>query len=158
MRRYRFISKRRPVVLTEICGRPIRMGLVMNRPLRLTIAIAAMGLLASACTGPQAGAPTKTDLLAQAGFVRKDANTEERLAALKMLPPHQFVLRNSNGSVKYMYADPTVCACIYVGGQRDYDRYRQMMAARVSQDQLRAILSNAPLPAGAGLSGGSFSR
>ena len=60
-------------------------------------------------------------------------------------------MRNSNGSVKYMYADPNVCGCIYVGGQRAYDQYRQMVGARVQADQVRAILSTAPLPGEQGL-------
>ena len=110
-----------------------------------------IALLAAACANPEAAAPTKADLLEQAGFVRRDVNTQERLAALKVLPPHQFVIRNSNGSVKYMYADPNVCDCIYVGGQRAYDQYRQMMATRVQDAQIRAILSTAPLPGESGL-------
>lgn len=108
-------------------------------------------LLAAACANPEAAAPPKDDLLAQAGFVRRDVNTEERLAALKVLPPHQFVMRNSNGSIKYMYADPNVCGCIYVGGQRAYDQYRQMMVSRVQEDQIRAILSTTTLPGESGL-------
>ncbi len=100
----------------------------MNRPCRVRIVMAGIALLAAGCANSSAEAPTKDDLLAQAGFVRRDANTQERLAALKVLPPHQFVMRNSNGSIKYMYADPSVCDCIYVGGQRAYDEYRKMMA------------------------------
>ena len=109
-------------------------------------------LLAAACANPEAAAPTKDDLLAQAGFVRRDVNTQERLAALKVLPPHQFVMRNSNGSIKYMYADPNVCGCIYVGGQRAYDQYRQMMVSRVQEAQIRAILSTTTLPGESGSS------
>ncbi|HUC09005.1 MAG TPA: hypothetical protein VL985_01120 [Stellaceae bacterium] len=125
----------------------------MTRSLRVIVASTGMALLAAACANSQAEAPTTADLLAQAGFVRRDVNTEERLAALRMLPPHQFVMRNSNGSVKYMYADPNVCGCIYVGGQRDYDQYRQMMTSRVKAAQIRAIVSTAAIPAGAGLVG-----
>jgi hypothetical protein len=50
-----------------------------------------------------------------------------------------------------MYADPTACGCIYVGGQRAYDQYRQTMTSQVSQERLRAILSTAPLPGESGL-------
>ena len=125
----------------------------MNRSLRFGVAMTGMALLAAACANSQAEAPTTADLLAQAGFVRRDVNTQERLAALRVLPPHQFVVRNSNGSVKYMYADPNVCDCIYVGGQADYDRYRQIMVSRVNEAQIRAIVSTAAIPAGAGLVG-----
>ena len=108
-----------------------------------------MAFLAAACADPEA--PNNGDLLAAAGFVQRKADTPERIAALKSLPPHQFVMRNSNGSVKYMYADPIACNCIYVGGQLAYNQYRQKMAGQVSDDQIRAILSNTPLPGESGL-------
>src|SRR5271165_4627914 len=123
----------------------------MNRSCRLGIVVTGIAFLAGACARSPDEAPTKGDLLAQAGFVRRDVNTQERLAALKVLPPHQFVMRNSNGSVKYMYADPNVCGCIYVGGQRAYDQYRQMMASRLQDAQIRAILSTSTLPGESGL-------
>ncbi len=115
------------------------------------VAIVGIALLAAACANSDEAAPTAGDQLAEAGFVRRQADSPQRIAALKSLPPHHFVLRNSNGSVKYLYADPTACACIYAGGQRAYDQYRQNMAGTVPPDQLRAILSNAPLPGEEGL-------
>lgn len=123
----------------------------MNRSLHRTIAATGIALLIAACANSEAGAPGQGGLLAEAGFVRRDADMPDRIAALKALPPHQFVLRNSNGSVKYMYADPTECDCIYVGGQRAYDQYRQKMASRVPDAQIRAILSTTPLPGESGL-------
>jgi hypothetical protein len=124
----------------------------MIRSSHWTIALTGAALVLAACATSNAEAPpTNGDLLAQAGFVRRDADTPDRVAALRTLPPHQFVLRNSNGSVKYMYADPTVCGCIYVGGQRAYQQYRQMMAGQVQADQIRAILSTSPLPGESGL-------
>ena len=110
-----------------------------------------MTFLAAACANSEAEAPANGDMLAAAGFVQRKADTPERIAALKSLPPHQFVMRNSNGSVKYMYADPIACNCIYVGGQLAYNQYHQKMAGRVSDDQIRAILSNTPLPGESGL-------
>ena len=123
----------------------------MNRPRQWAIAMTGTALLAAACAASQAESPAQNDLLAQAGFVRRAVDSQERLAALKVLPPHQFVVRKSSGSVKYMYADPNVCECIYVGGQRAYNQYRQMMASRVQDTQIRAILSTAPLPGEQGL-------
>jgi hypothetical protein len=43
----------------------------------------------------------KLDLLEQAGFGRRTADTPDRVAALKAVAPHQFVTRMSNGSFKY---------------------------------------------------------
>jgi hypothetical protein len=123
----------------------------MDRCSRFAVALTGITFLVAACADSEAGAPGRDSLLAEAGFVRRDADTPERMAALKALPPHQFVLRNSNGSVKYMYADPIACGCIYVGGQRAYDQYRQTMTSQLSQEHLRAILSTAPLPGESGL-------
>jgi hypothetical protein len=116
-----------------------------------TIGIIGFALFVAACANSAPEAAATGDLLAEAGFVQRKANSPERIAALKSLPPHRFVIRNSNGSVKYLYADPIACDCIYVGGQRAYDQYRQKMAGQVSGDQLRAILSTAPLPGESGL-------
>ncbi|HTV44047.1 MAG TPA: hypothetical protein VMF05_01920 [Stellaceae bacterium] len=116
---------------------------------RSSYSMVAIALVTASCANP-AAAPTG-DLLVEAGFVERKADSPERVAALHALPPHEFVLRDSNGSVKYMYADPIACNCIYVGGQRAYDQYRRSMAGRVGNDQLRAILSTAPLPGEAGL-------
>jgi hypothetical protein len=115
------------------------------------VAIIGTALLAAACANSDGAPPTTGDQLAEAGFVRRQADSPQRIAALKSLPPHQFVLRNSNGSVKYLYADPIGCDCIYVGGQHAYDQYRQKMAGTVPTDQLRAILSTTPLPGEEGL-------
>jgi hypothetical protein len=115
------------------------------------VVVTGIALLVAACMNSETEAPNREDLLAASGFVERKADTPERIAALRSLPPHQFVMRNSNGSVKYMYADPIACNCIYVGGQRAYDQYRQKMAGRVPDNQVRAILSTAPLPGESGL-------
>lgn len=115
------------------------------------LAVTGVAAFATACANPEPEAAAQNDLLAEAGFVQRRADTPERMAALKTLPPHQFVIRNSNGSVKYMYADPVACDCIYVGGQRAYNQYSRKMVSLNSSAQIRAILSTAPLPGESGL-------
>ena len=124
----------------------------MNRSLyRARLAIGA-ALLGAACASTGAVVSEKEDMLASAGFVSKKADNAARMATLKSLPPHQFATKNINGRTSYLYADPTVCGCIYVGDQNAYDRYRQNMATRqtATDDQIRAILSNSPLPGESG--------
>jgi hypothetical protein len=123
----------------------------MNGSSHWAVAIIGLGLGVAACANSDLEPATPGDQLAAAGFVQRKADSPERIAALKSLPPHQFVLRNSNGSVKYLYADPIACDCIYVGGQSAYNQYRQKMAGVLPADQLRAILSTAPLPGEEGL-------
>ena len=82
----------------------------------------------------------KEDSLAAAGFILRPANTPERVAMLKRLPPNRFVRRVHGDEVHYVYADPIVCGCLYVGSQQAYaqyvrDRQQQQIA---DQQQLAA--------------------
>ena len=117
------------------------------------LALALGAALLAACANTGGAVSEKEDLLASAGFAPKKADTAARMASMKALPPHQFVTRTRKGRTLYLYADPTVCGCIYVGDQNAYNQYRQQMAARqtATDNQIRAILSTAPLPGEEGL-------
>ena len=78
----------------------------------------------SACESPQQMVTQKEDHLAAAGFVLKPASTPQRIAMLNKLPAHHFVRRIHGDTVSYVYADPTVCGCLYVGDQAAYGRYQ----------------------------------
>jgi hypothetical protein len=65
----------------------------------------------------------KEDSLAAAGFILRPANTPERIAMLKRLPPNRFLRREKGDVVHYVYADPIVCSCLYVGTQQAYAQY-----------------------------------
>jgi hypothetical protein len=121
-------------------------------PYRAPVLFAA-ALLAAACANTGTATSEREDMLAEAGFALKKANTPQRIATLKALPPHRFVQRGTGGGAKYFYGDPTLCGCIYVGDQNAYDRYRQNMAARqtATDEQIRSVLSSAPLPGESGL-------
>jgi hypothetical protein len=125
----------------------------MDKPsYRFALAVGA-ALTAAACANPGTVVSEKEDMLESAGFVPKKANTAARMASLKSLPPNQFVARTVKGTPSYLYADPVVCGCVYIGDQKAYDQYRQNMAARqtATDAQIRAILSTAPLPGEEGL-------
>jgi hypothetical protein len=82
-----------------------------------------IGALA-ACQTQQQIVSAREDNLAAAGFIVRPANTPERQAMLKRLPPHQFVQRVNGGVVHFIYADPLVCGCLYVGTQKAYNQYK----------------------------------
>ena len=86
---------------------------------------------AVACTPVQ----NKEDMLAAAGFTLVPANNPQRQASLSSLPPHKFVHRVRNNAVVFIYADPTICDCLYVGNQAAYDRYRQDVFAKNMADE-----------------------
>jgi hypothetical protein len=100
----------------------------MNSPLKSKLAAAAAGLLQlgllTACQTQQQIVAQREDNLAAAGFIVRPANTPERQAMLHRLPPHQFVQRINGDTVHYVYADPLVCGCLYVGTQQAYGQYK----------------------------------
>ena len=71
----------------------------------------------------------------------KPADTPERQSMLGRLPAHQFLVRENGGTTHYVYADPLVCDCLYVGTQQAYDQYRANQLAQHLADerQLAAI-------------------
>lgn len=91
-------------------------------PLLLTAILAL-----AACATPQERVSQKEDHLAAAGFDVRPADSPERQAMLNRLPPHQFVLRKHDDTTNYVYADPLVCDCLYVGSQQAYDNYERYL-------------------------------
>src|ERR1700691_2594782 len=90
---------------------------------RMGIALIAVFTIA-ACQSQSALVAQNEDNLAAAGFVVRPANTPERIAMLNRLPPHKFVQRVNGEAVHYVYADPLVCGCLYVGSQQAYNQYK----------------------------------
>jgi hypothetical protein len=78
----------------------------------------------SACETQQQIVTQHEDNLSAAGFIVRPANTPERQAMLLRLPAHKFVQRVNGDTVHYVYADPLVCGCLYVGTQQAYNQYK----------------------------------
>ncbi len=58
---------------------------------------------------------------------------------LNNLPPHRFLRRVHGDSVSYVYSDPLVCDCLYVGSQQAYARYQYyLQQKRLADEQLWA--------------------
>lgn len=79
----------------------------------------------AACQTQQQKVVQHEDNLAAAGFIIRPANTPERKAMLSRLPPNRFVKREKGDTIHYIYADPLVCGCLYVGSQQAYGQYKQ---------------------------------
>ena len=112
---------------------------VMNMNVKMLGVLLGVGLLA-ACQTPQEKVVQHEDNLAAAGFIVRPANTPERQAMLNRLPPHKFVQRVKGDTVIYVYADPLVCGCLYVGSQVAYDQYRsdQLQKNLADEQQMTA--------------------
>ncbi|TDR93046.1 hypothetical protein [Enterovirga rhinocerotis] len=104
----------------------------------VTIALAASaGFALTACQSVPQAVQAKEDLLAAAGFVPQPANTPQRQASMRKLPPNKFVQQVRNNQVVYLYADPIVCQCVYLGDQTAYGQYRQMVFQKSLADERR---------------------
>jgi hypothetical protein len=94
----------------------------------------------TACQTSQQQVEQHEDLLSAAGFLVRPANTPGRQSMLNRLPAHKFVQRVNGNVVHYVYADPLVCGCLYVGSQQAYDRYRanQLQQHLADEQQMAA--------------------
>ena len=81
-----------------------------------------------------------TDMhLEDAGFVMRAA-TPHQLDRVRLLPPRKFVARTVNGRRYFLYADPELCKCVFLGDELAMANYGNM----VSQP------SSLPMPGGSG--------
>lgn len=90
----------------------------------LAALLLSLGFIA-ACQTAQERIEHHEDNLAAAGFIIRPANTPERQAMLQRLPAHKFVQRVHGDTIHYVYADPSVCGCLYVGTQQAYNQYKR---------------------------------
>jgi hypothetical protein len=120
-------SAKHPVTSAAMCG-----GVLV-----------ALAIAVAACTTDSI--TNKEDSLAAAGFTIRPANTPKREAMLRSLPANKFLKSVHGNNVTYVYADPVVCGCLYVGSQKAYGNYqavalqekianRRLIAAEFYQD------------------------
>jgi hypothetical protein len=65
--------------------------------------------------------------LTSAGFRVQIANDPAGQKALRALPAHRFVASGVGDALRYSYAEPQHCVCIFVGTQQAYDNYSKML-------------------------------
>jgi hypothetical protein len=66
--------------------------------------------------------------LSSAGFRVQVANDPAGQKALRALPANRFVINGVGATLRYLYAEPQHCVCIFVGTQQAYDRYRKILS------------------------------
>jgi hypothetical protein len=73
--------------------------------------------------------------LSSAGFKVHFANDPAGKQALHALPPHRIVVHNlGGGDVRYLYAEPTHCVCVFIGNKDAYISYRDMLSQPLQPD------------------------
>lgn len=115
--------------------------MTVARPMRrkAMAAVPAIALLLCASLLAALETPSKPFLdrnsfyLSSAGFRVQVANDAAGKKALRALPPHRFVIHRYGSEVRYLYAEPNHCVCIFIGTEAAYKSYRDMLAAPPDQ-------------------------
>ena len=71
--------------------------------------------------------------LSSAGFRVRLANDPAGQKAMRALPAHRFVMHKVGDDVRYLYAEPQHCGCIFVGTRQAYDTYRNILSQPLQQ-------------------------
>jgi hypothetical protein len=71
--------------------------------------------------------------LSSAGFRVQVANDAAGKKVLSALPPHRFVIHKNGGDVRYLYAEPVHCVCIFIGTAANYQDYRDILGRGLPQ-------------------------
>ena len=100
-----------------------------------------LGLLAlSACTTikhdmRESSTRSMEDQLKAAGFKLMLADTQERQKMLTTLPPERVTRIPRPNNVYYIYSDPDLCSCLYVGRQQEFDHLQQLSVDMANANQ-----------------------
>ncbi|SHK15803.1 hypothetical protein SAMN05444159_2568 [Bradyrhizobium lablabi] len=71
--------------------------------------------------------------LSSAGFRVQLANDPAGQKALRALPAHRFVVHKVGDDLRYLYAEPQHCVCIFIGTKQAYDNYRDILSQPLPQ-------------------------
>jgi hypothetical protein len=105
------------------------------------LALVAALQLAGCAAIQRSEAKDKEQLLAAAGFQAKPADTPEKLANLRTMPPRKLLSQAKDGNFVYSYVDPDYCQCLYVGGPKEYSAYQRLAVEKeIAQERLDAAM------------------
>jgi hypothetical protein len=82
-------------------------------------------------------------MLAQAGFRMVPADTPARSQKLSDMTPLKMNYLSRNGKPSYWFADPYVCHCLYVGGERNYAQFEQLEQIRQEEHSAQEVANQA---------------
>ena len=111
--------------------------------MRRALFIVVIVLTVTGCATMQGGEMRSVEqMLAAAGFQMKVADTPEKATDLRTLPTRKMTLRRQGAASYYIYADPDVCSCLYVGTEPQYQEYQRLLLKKeLADEQLDASMN-----------------
>ena len=104
------------------------------RPALCAIILVALGACSLFQETPQQRAQRLEPMLSAAGFNMLPADNDQKLSALQGLPPLKMRYYTKDGKLRYWFADPNFCHCVYTGDQTAYQRYENLkIQARLAE-------------------------
>ena len=89
------------------------------------------------CAGTGKMSPFHMDeILVVAGFQLHKADTPKKLSQLKSLPQNKLVHKMHNKKKFYFFVDGTSCKCMYVGDEKAYLRFKQLVKEKQMDERI----------------------
>ena len=76
----------------------------------------------------------KENMLSASGFKATPPKTPAQMASFRSLPAHKLTRVVHKGKTVWVYPDPTVCKCLYIGDQNAHDAYVKKAAQKTTTD------------------------
>ncbi|HEY2538304.1 MAG TPA: hypothetical protein VGI28_02205 [Stellaceae bacterium] len=96
---------------------------------RVTFVLAVL-LLCAGCASEQDRIQEMEQMLAAAGFHEEPVDSAKRQIQISTLRPHSLLMQwlevRGNEVPAYIYADPDLCHCVYIGDEKTYQRFQRL--------------------------------
>jgi hypothetical protein len=126
----RLVRRRKREMVDNVVAIHVASGRHGRTMMRTALTAVVLAATLAGCAGVQSSDTRSAErALTAAGFEAKPADTPDKLTHLRSLPPRKVLVQEQNGQRRYVYADPTGCRCLYVGGEEQYRRLRQQEQA-----------------------------
>ena len=104
--------------------------------MRRALFIVVIALTVVGCATMQGGQIRSVEqMLAATGFQMKVADTPEKAADLRTFPTRKMIVRRQGAASYYIYAEPDVCNCLYMGTEPQYQEYQRLLLNRELADE-----------------------
>ena len=107
----------------------------MTQVRRITVLAAVLIALGGCATIRRHETLDTEQALSAAGFQMKLADTPEKLADLRAHLARRLIPQERERRLYYVYADPEVCHCLYVGTEAQYQEYQRLALRKQLADE-----------------------